>query len=61
MNDCKTNYEDQKQYVWSRDELTDIKIAYKIIKRIMQIEGKTQDTGFKSVKYYLATLIADWS
>ena len=61
MENCKANHEDQKQYVWSRDELTDVKIAYKIIKRIMQVEGKTQDNAFKSVKYYLATLIADWS
>jgi len=61
MNDCKANCKDQKQYVWSGDELSDIKTAYKIIKRIMQVEGKTQDNGFKSVKYYLATLIADRS
>ena len=51
--------ENEKKYVWEGQELEDIKIAYKAIKRIMKVEGKTQDTGFKSVKYYLATLIAD--
>ena len=51
--------EDEKKYVWEDQELEDIKIAYNAIKRVMEVEGKTQDTGFKSVKYYLATLIAD--
>lgn len=60
MENCKLNNQN-KQYVWNKDELNDIKIAYKIIKQIMKVEGKQQDTGFKSVKYYLATIIADWS
>lgn len=51
--------DDEKKYVWEGQELEYIKVAYKAIKRIMEVEGKTQDTGFKSVKYYLATLIAD--
>lgn len=51
--------EDQNKYFWRGGELEDIKIAYKAIKRIMEIEKKKQDNSFKVVKNYLANIIAD--
>ena len=40
-------------------ETKELMIAYKVISKIMEENQKTQDTSFKSVKYWLATKICD--
>ena len=43
----------------SEDQLNDLKITYKVLKRIMKNENMTKDTSFVRVLNYVSNMISD--
>ena len=43
----------------SEDQLDDLKITYKVLKKIMKNENMTKDTSFVRVLNYISNMICD--